>query len=100
MHSAPAEVIPEPESPIDPGTRPEQPSDGKARPRKLRGWLIGSAVATVVLLLIILALVTRTRPTGAGNQSLQSAPITPGQVLRLKGTTEAVQARAILAPLL
>jgi HlyD family secretion protein len=100
MHSAPAEVIPEPESPIDPGTRPEPPRDAESRPRKLRGWLIGSAVATVVLLLIILTLVPRTRPTGAGNQSLQSAPITPGQVLRLKGTTEAVQARAILAPLL
>lgn len=100
MHSTPAEVISEPESPIDPGTRPEQPRDDESRPRKLRGWLIGIAVATVVLLPIILALVTRTRPTGAGNQSVQSAPIAPGQVLRLKGTTESVQARAILAPLL
>jgi HlyD family secretion protein len=100
MHSAPAEVIPEPESPIDPGTRPEQPRDDESRPRKLRGWLIGIGVAIVVLLPIILALVTRTRSTGPGNQSVQSTLITPGQVLRLKGTTEAVQARAILAPLL
>ena len=100
MHSAPAEVIPEPESPIDPGTRPEQPRDDESRPRKLRGWLIGIAVAIVVLLPIILALITRTRSTGPGNQSVQSTLITPGQVLRLKGTTEAVQARAILAPLL
>ena len=100
MHSAPAEVIPEPESPIDPGTRPEQPRDDESRPRKLRGWLIGIGVAIVVLLPIILALVTRTRSTGPGNQSVQSTLITPGQVLRLKGTTEAVQARAVLAPLL
>ena len=69
MHSAPAEVIPEPESPIDPGTRPEQLRDDESRPRKLRGWLIGIAVAAVVLLPIILALVTRTRPTGPGNQT-------------------------------
>ncbi len=100
MHSAPAEVIPEPESPIDPGTRPEQPRDDESRPRKLRGWLIGIGVAIVVLLPIILALVTRTRSTGPGNQSVQSTLIAPGQVLRLKGITEAVQARAILAPLL
>jgi HlyD family secretion protein len=100
MHSAPAEVLPEPESPPDhPGTRPEQPND-EARPRKLRGWLIGIAVAIVVLLPIILALVTRTRQTGAANQSVQLIPAAPGQILRLKGTTEAVQARAILAPLL
>ncbi len=100
MHSAPAEVLPEPESPPDPGTRPEQPRDEEARPRRLRGWLIGIAVAIVVLLPIVLALVTRTRSTGTANQSAQSAPTTAGQVLRLKGTTEAVQARAILAPLL
>src|SRR5579859_7172048 len=101
MHSSPAELIPEPESPPDqPGTQPELPRDGEARPRKLRGWLIAIAVATVILLPIILALVTRVRPTGPGHQSVQSAPIAPGQVLRLKGTTEAVQARAILAPLL
>jgi HlyD family secretion protein len=100
MHSAPAEVIPEPESPIDPGTRPEQPRDDESRPRKLRGWLIGIAVAIVVLLPIVLALITRTRSTGPGKQLVQSTLITPGQVLRLKGTTEAVQARAILAPLL
>jgi multidrug efflux pump subunit AcrA (membrane-fusion protein) len=66
----------------------------------LRGWLIGIGVAIVVLLPIILALVTRTRSTGPGNQSVQSTLIAPGQVLRLKGITEAVQARAILAPLL
>ena len=101
MHSAPAEVIPEPESSPDQlATRPEQPRDDNARPRTSRGWLIGIAVAIVVLLPIILALVTRTRPTGPGNQAAQSDPIAPGQVLRLKGTTEAVQARAILAPLL
>lgn len=101
MHSAPAEVIPEPESPPDqPGTQPDQPRDHEARPQKSRGWLIGIAVAAVVLLSITLSLLTRSRSTRPGNQSVQSVAVAPGQVLRLKGTTEAVQARAILAPLL
>ena len=102
MNSAPAEVIPEPGSSIDPGIQPESkpPKDEEARPRKLRGWLIGIAVGTVVLLAIILIVATRTHQTAPSRQSAQSAVAAPGQILRLKGTTEAVQARAILAPLL
>jgi HlyD family secretion protein len=100
MHSAPAEVISEPESPIDPGIQPEPANDDKTRPRKLRGWLIGLAVATVVLLLIIRTLTMQTHQTAPTNQTAQSAVSAGGQVLRLKGTTEAVQSRAILAPLL
>jgi HlyD family secretion protein len=99
MHSAPAEVISEPESPIDPGIQPEPPNDDKTRPRKLRG-LIGIAVAALVLLLIVITLATRTHQTAPSNQTAQSAASAPGQILRLKGTTEAVQSRAILAPLL
>jgi HlyD family secretion protein len=99
MHSAPAEVISEPESPIDPGIQPEPANDDKTRPRKLRRWLIGIAVAAV-LLLIILTLATQTHQTAPTNQTAQSAVSAGGQVLRLKGTTEAVQSRAILAPLL
>src|SRR4029077_10087025 len=99
MHSAPAEVISDPESPIDPGIQPEPPNDDKTRPRKLRG-LIGIAVAALVLLLIVITLATRTHQTAPSNQTAQSAASAPGQILRLKGTTEAVQSRAILAPLL
>jgi multidrug resistance efflux pump len=99
MHSAPAKVISEPESPIDPGIQPEAPNDDKTRPRKLRG-LIGIAVAALVLLLIVIIPATRTHQTAPSNQTAQSAASAPGQILRLKGTTEAVQSRAILAPLL
>ena len=99
MHSAPAEVISEPESPIDPGIQPEAPNDDKTRPRKLRG-LIGMAVAALVLLLIVIIPATRTHQTAPSIQTAQSAASAPGQILRLKGTTEAVQSRAILAPLL
>ena len=100
MHPAPAGVIAEPESSIDPGIQPEPPNDDKMRPRKLRGWLIGIVVATLVLLLIILPLATRTHQTATSNQTAHSAASAPRQILRLKGTTEAVQSRAIVAPLL
>jgi HlyD family secretion protein len=55
------------------------------------------AVAAVVLGIILLV-VTRKGPR-AGNAA-QPASGAPDRVLRLKGTTEAVQSRAILAPLL
>ncbi len=55
------------------------------------------AVAAAVLVVIILFSVTRSRTPASGKSSL-SASASAGQVLRLKGTTEAVQSRAILAP--
>jgi HlyD family secretion protein len=100
MHSAPAEVIPDSGSlPEQPGTQPELPQGDEPRPRKVRGWII-VGVSAVVLLLILLALVTRTGRKSGDHQVTQSATMAPSQTLRLKGTTEAVQARAILAPLL
>ena len=100
MHSAPAEVIPDSESlPEQPTTQPERPQDDEPRPRKARGWII-AGVSAVVLLLIILALVTRMGRKSGDHPVTQSATVAPSQTLRLKGTTEAVQARAILAPLL
>ncbi len=100
MHSAPAEIIPDSESlPEQPATPPEQRKDDEPRPRKLRAWII-TGVSAVVLLLVVLAVVTRTQHTGGNHQVAQSATAAPSQTLRLKGTTEAVQARAILAPLL
>lgn len=100
MHSAPAEVIPEPESsPDQPETEPDQPQNGNAHPRNPRGWMI--AIVSVILLLpIVLALVVRLRHAAPGTQSAPTAAVAAGQTLRLKGTTEAVQSRAILAPLL
>jgi multidrug efflux pump subunit AcrA (membrane-fusion protein) len=48
----------------------------------------------------ILALVATRSKTPGGATSRQFATSNPNQILRLKGTTEAVQSRAILAPLL
>jgi len=57
------------------------------------------AVAAIVALFIFA--VTRTKtPAKSKSASPTSVSAGPGQILRLKGTTEAVQARAILAPLL
>jgi HlyD family secretion protein len=98
MHSAPAALTPEPESPPDqPGT-PAEPSKQKgARPHGRRGWMVVAAMAVVFG--IILLVVIRSKTPAPAKQT-QSAASNPGQVLRLKGTTEAVQSRAILAPLL
>jgi HlyD family secretion protein len=98
MHSAPAEVIPHSESlPDQLGRQPEQPNDDGARPRRMRAWI---AMAAVALVLGIVLLVATRGKTPALGKSAQSPSDVPTQVLRLKGTTEAVQSRAILAPLL
>jgi HlyD family secretion protein len=98
MHMAPAEVIPDSESAVDqPGTQSEPPKNDGARPRRLRRWMVIVAAAAVLGILLLVVIRTKS-PTIGGSAAAVSA--TPSQVLRLKGTTEAVQSRAILAPLL
>jgi len=97
MHSSPAVLTPEPESPPGrPGIRPEPPHRGHTRPW-LRGWMVIAACALVLGIILLVA--TRSKTPASANHT-QSLSNNPGQVLRLKGTTEAVQSRAILAPLL
>jgi HlyD family secretion protein len=99
MHTAPAEVTPEIEpSPDQSGPQPELVSDFEKRPKRRRMWILVAAVTGALLVALVTFLAVRTRTVS----SKLSASISqnPGQVLRLKGTTEAVQARGILAPLL
>jgi HlyD family secretion protein len=98
MHSAPAAVTPDSESPPQDqaGTQPEPPHVDDARPRRLR-WMVIAALAAVLGIILFVATRSKTPATGT---SPPAAFINPSQVLRLKGTTEAVQSRAILAPLL
>ncbi len=97
MHSASVEVTPDSGSLSDqPGIQPEQPQDGSARPRRMRGWIVVAAVALVIGIVLV---ATRSRIPTVGKSAHSAADI-PVQVLRLKGTTEAVQSRSILAPLL
>jgi multidrug resistance efflux pump len=56
-------------------------------------------VALVVGALFLVGIKKKTRSSGSDSQS-SSIPTDPSRILRLRGTTEAVQTRAILAPLL
>jgi HlyD family secretion protein len=102
MNSAPAEVTPELEAaPSSPATQPE-PDDGGERPGGLRSALAIAAGVIVVCAIVagaVLLSVTRNKNSATANGA-QSSTNNPGEVLRLRGTTEAVQARALLAPLL
>jgi HlyD family secretion protein len=99
MQTAPAEVIPDSvPSPNESGARPEKPHNHPARPKRLR-WMIIVTLAVAVIAGILALVATRSR-TPAVATSGPFATGKPNQILRLKGTTEAVQSRAILAPLL
>lgn len=112
MHSTPAAVTPDSESPAEqPGARPGQTDPGLtdsgqadsdktgndgARPRRLGRWIVMATVAAVLIAIFsVLSIRSKTPATGT---SAVSVSTNSGQVLRLKGTTEAVQSRAILAP--
>jgi HlyD family secretion protein len=98
MHVAPAEATPGIDAPQpQSGPRLKPPPGGNSRPAWLRG-LVVFAAAVIVLCSIVLVVIRGKSPT-AGNLAQYSSHDL-GQVLRLKGTTEAIQSRAILAPLL
>ena len=96
MPLAPEVVTPEvspPPVPPEPSPRPPEPDQQRRR------WLwpvVGVCAAAAILALGLLLV---HRGTGAGHQ-LGGSSALPETILRLKGTTEAVQARAILAPVL
>ncbi|HVN21561.1 MAG TPA: efflux RND transporter periplasmic adaptor subunit [Dongiaceae bacterium] len=95
MSTAPAEVAPESVA-QEPELLPE-PSSEEKRPKRPRAWMLAAAV--LIISALILSIAFRTNK----HNSTKIAPAAihyAGDFLRLKGTTEAVQARAILAPLL
>src|SRR5512141_1273577 len=96
MSTPPAEVRPNPESVREPGTLPEFESKYAPSPKRWRWFVL--AAAAFVLVALVMALLRS--PSTAPSRLTQVITDNPGQVLRLKGTTEAVEARAILAPLL
>ena len=97
MHSSPSILTAESESQPDlPGT-PESPQPEQRR--WLRGWMVVGGLVVVLAAVAVLWLLSVRKVPASANRASSSASL-PGQILRLKGTTEAVQSRAILAPLL
>jgi HlyD family secretion protein len=97
MNTARAEVAPKPEpSPDESAPQTATVTEG-IRAKRGRVWIAVAGVSVAVAIIVSLSIRGRNPTTAKLPPSLLS---TPGQVLRLKGTTEAVQARAILAPLL
>lgn len=96
MHSAPAESIRETESPPDQAGIHLQPDDGGRRSKRPVWGIILALIAAAALAVVLVVRHSQTSPKSAATQFTNHV----GWVLRLKGTTEAVQARALLAPLL
>ncbi|HEV2400940.1 MAG TPA: efflux RND transporter periplasmic adaptor subunit [Candidatus Sulfotelmatobacter sp.] len=98
MSTAPAEVTP-PSEPASERPEPEfEPSPVAKSPSKRWRWII---LAAAVLIVGGFFGLMRTRDIPSRPASVTQAHLqNPEHGLRLKGTTEAVQARAILAPLL
>lgn len=97
MPLAPDVVTPEVSSPVPP---PEPsllpPAPPSQRPRWL--WpIVGVSAAAVILGLALLLVHHGTSGTG---HRLGASSAIPDTILRLKGTTEAVQSRTVLAPVL
>src|SRR5215469_13808594 len=98
MSTAPAEVTPGSESSPEPsGSRPEPSPSLEPPPRRMRVWILAGVVALVIAVVVVFFVRGRHAATGTISVSISEQP---DHILRLKGTTEAVQARAILAPLL
>ncbi|HTS05215.1 MAG TPA: efflux RND transporter periplasmic adaptor subunit [Candidatus Eisenbacteria bacterium] len=96
MSTAPAEVTPDAQ-PLQEqrGSQPEAPEGGP--PKGSRRWIWAAAAVALAALVLALALELRHASTTKVAQTFTSDSL---QIVRLKGTTEAVQSRAILAPLL
>ncbi len=100
MHASTAEVRPGySPSPNEEGPPPERPSLDERPKRRLRVALVVLVAAIVVSSLLFTVLRTNTASTQKIAQST-AAGAREFHVLRLKGLTEAVRMRAILAPVL
>ena len=95
MHTAPAEVAPEPDVSSN-TSRPQLLPDPERAPRRRAGWIV--LAVSVAALIVVGALQIRHRSSAAKTSAASLG--NSGQILRVKGTTEAVQSRSILAPAL
>jgi HlyD family secretion protein len=103
MNTTPAEVTPETEPSRDSqGTQsnplPDANSEANGPSRRPRRFIWIATIATVMVVLAISLLLPH-KPLPV-IRAEKNVPENAAQTLRLKGTTEAVESRAILAPLL
>ena len=101
MQPSPAEVTPETESPSGElgasASLPDSQEHGTRSPGRRRfAWILALAIVAAVALVAVLLRNRTSPPTQA---SYKVAPPSE-RILRLKGTTEAVESQAILAPLI
>jgi HlyD family secretion protein len=98
MHSSPAEVTIEAPALPGPASLPENlPEPGPAARKPILKIL--AIVAAIVVLAALAFLAMRTK-TAISNAPQSASSAGSSGVLRLKGTTEAIQSRTILAPVL
>jgi hypothetical protein len=101
MSSSPAETTIESPSPPVIERPPEDPGPGASRfQAPLRGVLVAVVIALLVGTLVLLGMRAGKKPSRVRGAQSSRLQVDSGRTLRLKGTTEAVQSRAILAPLL
>jgi multidrug efflux pump subunit AcrA (membrane-fusion protein) len=101
MQSSPVEVTPETESPsgalaAHPSLHSTQQHGATGANRRRFVWILA---LTIVAAVALVAVVLRNRTSPPTQSSYKVAPPSE-RILRLKGTTEAVESRAILAPLI
>lgn len=100
MHLSATEVSPQATLPATQDAGPIGPTGGNSRSRKRLGLVLIAVIAALVVgALLLVALRNRNRSPGKAVPASISRSST-SQILRLKGTTEAVRMRAILAPVL
>jgi HlyD family secretion protein len=100
MHSAPATLTPDSETAT---AQPEPPLPDDPRPRWRRSRVIAVTLVTALVVVVAIGVTFLASTSGKVAPPATHAhwlAVAPEQILRLKGTTEAVESRAILAPLL
>src|ERR1700757_20526 len=97
MSTAPAEVAPVSDPiPEQPGSQPEPTS----RDRRPKSWRVRVIIAFLLVALGLLSTFAFRTRSALSTTKVQTTYQNSVDGVRLKGTTEAVEARAILAPLL
>jgi HlyD family secretion protein len=84
----------------EPDEAPSVAFESRSRIRWIRAGILGAIAATAVIAVLVVVAKKTTRTDKALHPYLLPASAESAQTLRFKGTTEAVQARSIQAPLL